>query len=343
MEIRSFSADDADMIASVVDLTNAATEVDAPFRHPETVRSYTGALRYGWDLETPETHAAWDDDGSLVGVLTLETSEWDNTHLVWAGITVHPDKRRRGHGTALLEFALGRAKEVSRRSIGIDGWDTPVARGFAAKHGLLRKSSAINRRQRLAAIDPSVLATMYDEATAAASGYELLRLVGRTPDDLLEAVAEVSASINDAPTDDLDIEDEMFSPERIANYETAQLEGGKRLYRVVARHTESGDLAGHSVVVVEDERPAFGEQHDTSVHRSHRGEGLASLLLEEAVKYAVSKGARAIEGYPVDHAHRDRWDTSGAYVGTVEMFRRCGFDEVGRRKPARPLMRRSRS
>ena len=285
MEIRSFSADDADTIASVVDLRNAANKVDAPFRHPETVRSYTAALRYGWDLETPETFAVWDDDGSLVGVLALETSEWDNTHLAWTGITVHPDKRRRGHGTALLEFALGRAKEVGRRSIGSDGWDTPVARGFAAKHGLLRKSSAINRRQRLAAIDPSVLGRMYDEATAAASGYELLHLVGRTPDDLLEAVAEVSASINDAPTDDLDIEDEVFPPERIANYETAQLEGGQRFYRVVARHTASGDLAGHSVVVVEADRPALGEQHDTSVHRSHRGHRLGLLLKADMVRW----------------------------------------------------------
>lgn len=77
------------------------------------------------------------------------------------------------------------------------------------------------------------------------------------------------------------------------------------------------------------------------VHRSHRGEGLASLLLDEAVKHALSKGARMVEGYPIDHAYRDRWDTSSAYVGTVEMFRRCGFEEVERRKPARPLMRRT--
>ena len=36
----------------------------------------------------------------------------------------------------------------------------------------------------------------------------------------------MSAAINDAPTDDLDIEDEVFSPERMRAYEAAQLARG---------------------------------------------------------------------------------------------------------------------
>ena len=42
-----------------------------------------------------------------------------------------------------------------------------------------------------------------------------------TPDDEHEALAVMTSAINDAPTDDLDIEDEVFDAERIRDYEIA--------------------------------------------------------------------------------------------------------------------------
>jgi RimJ/RimL family protein N-acetyltransferase len=119
---------------------------------------------------------------------------------------------------------------------------------------------------------------MYVEAAAAATDYELVRLVGRTPEDLLPAVAELTAAINDAPTDDLDIDDEVFPVERIRAYEAAQEGRELRMYRLLARHRVTGELAGHTVVVVEKERPQVAEQHDTSVVAAHRGHRLGLLL-----------------------------------------------------------------
>ena len=88
----------------------------------------------------------------------------------------------------------------------------------------------------------------------------------------------MTAAINDAPTDGLEIEDEVFSAERVRNYETAQLGQGQRLHRVVARHRETGELAGHTVVAVSGERPENAEQHDTAVVQAHRGHRLGLLL-----------------------------------------------------------------
>jgi hypothetical protein len=105
-----------------------------------------------------------------------------------------------------------------------------------------------------------------------------VRVFGRTPEALRPAVAEMTAAINDAPLDDLEIDDEVFPPERVDNYETATLARGHRLYRLMARHRETGELAGHTVVAVEEENPAIGHQHDTSVVRSHRGHRLGLLL-----------------------------------------------------------------
>ncbi|MGH3445880.1 MAG: hypothetical protein ACRDPB_10935 [Nocardioidaceae bacterium] len=135
----------------------------------------------------------------------------------------------------MLEHLVVRARAEGRTSIGIDGWDSPTTLGFAAKHGFERKSQAIQRRQVLADLDRGLLRKRYDEAATTASAYELVRIAGPTRAEMLDAVATMTAAINDAPTDDLDVEDEVFPPERIRRYEDAQAGRGNRFYRVLGR------------------------------------------------------------------------------------------------------------
>lgn len=284
MQIRRFTPDDHDTVVAAVELVNAALKVDSPFDQPFTERSYALMLRHGWDGEPPETHAAWEDN-RLVGVLAVDTSEWDNTHVGWLELVVHPDARGAGRGSELMAFAERRTRELGRTSIGTFGWDNEVTRGFAAKHGLPAKGTAVKRRQTLARLDRPTLEELHHDAAAHAADYELFRIVGRTPPELLGAVAEMTSAINDAPTDELDIEDEVFPAERIQGYESAQEALGQRLYRVVARHRGSGALAGHTVVVVDSERPWIGNQHDTSVVADHRGHRLGLLLKVDMLRW----------------------------------------------------------
>ncbi len=277
MDISRFGPDDSDQVAAYVEVENAARAADSPWVHPLTLHEADGRLRHGWDGEVATPYVGLVD-GVPVAVGSVSTSEWDNLHLAWLGVAVHPEHRRRGLASEMLEALVAEAAGRGRTSIGTDGWDAEAPRSFAKRHGLGEKSRAINRRQHLDAVDWAELERLHAGALAAASAYELVRREGRTPDDELEAVAEMSASINDAPTDDLDIEDEVFPPERIRAYENAQLARGHRLFRVFARHRETGELAGHTVVVVDDERPELGDQHDTSVVRSHRGHRLGLLL-----------------------------------------------------------------
>lgn len=75
-------------------------------------------------------------------------------------------------------------------------------------------------------------------------------------------------------------------------YETAQTEGGHRLHRVLGRHRATGVLAGHSVVVVDVERPWIGDQHDTSVLSAHRGHRLGLLLKTAMALHLVDAEGR---------------------------------------------------
>ena len=277
MEIEPFGPDDADRLAQYTAVVNAARAVDSPWQHPATLLSEEGRFRYGWDGEVESPYVGLVD-GVPVAVGRVATTDYDNLHLAWLGVQVHPEHRRRGHGTRMLEELVQEVQARCRTSIGIDGWDDEGARGFAARHGLEQKSAAIERRQQLAELDWVAIERLHAEASAAAAAYEIVRREGRTPDDELEQLAEMASAINDAPTDDLDIEDEVFSADRMRAYETSQLARGQRMFRTFARHRDTGEQAGHSVVLVDVERPHLAHQHDTSVVRSHRGHRLGLLL-----------------------------------------------------------------
>lgn len=60
------------------------------------------------------------------------------------------------------------------------------------------------------------------------------------------------------------------------------------------------------------------------VRPGHRGKGISHELLEGAVDYARSRGAPAVEGYPVDNADA-KVDLTMACVGTRGVFERAGF------------------
>lgn len=79
------------------------------------------------------------------------------------------------------------------------------------------------------------------------------------------------------------------------------------------------------------------------VRPGHRGAGISHSLLDGAVAYARSKGAPAVEGYPVDN-QGEKVDLTMAYVGTRKLFEDAGFlkaadtDSVSDKMP-RVLMR----
>ncbi|MGL4745541.1 MAG: GNAT family N-acetyltransferase [Dermatophilaceae bacterium] len=63
------------------------------------------------------------------------------------------------------------------------------------------------------------------------------------------------------------------------------------------------------------------------VRSGHRRRGVTHTLIEGAVAWAASRGASAVESYPVDPP--GRMDLTMAFVGTRAMFERAGFSVVG--------------
>lgn len=284
MQITPFGPDDAAEVKEWVELANAISAADAPWELEATPRIIEARFRHGWDGE-PATPYLARVDGTVVGGGNVSTSDYDNLHLAWFGLSVRPDHRRRGHGSAILAHLEDEARRRGRTTAGMAGWESDATRGFAARHGYEQKHQAINRRQRLADVDRGGLEAQYEEALARATDYRLERRALPTPEAELAELADMAAAINDAPRDGLDIEDEVFTADRMRGYEEACLARSERGYRVVARHVPTGSLAGQTVVLVDAERPAHGDQHDTSVVRAHRGHRLGLLLKAEMLRW----------------------------------------------------------
>ncbi len=75
------------------------------------------------------------------------------------------------------------------------------------------------------------------------------------------------------------------------------------------------------------------------VARGYRKRGVARQLLEAAVKFAAKRGAKIVEGYPIDAGDQKKNPLS-IFTGLVTTFAQSGFVEVARRSHARPIMRR---
>jgi GNAT superfamily N-acetyltransferase len=286
--------DPADLAGGLAVL-EAARRVDAPHTLPVTARSWTVDLTIGWDGEPSTVYLHRDGRGRAVGVLEVYLPERDNRHVAMLEVTVHPAVRRQGLGRALLEAGLDQARTVSRRTVWIDGYDTEASQGFAAELGLQPAIVEANRRQVMHDVDLADVSQVVAAAAAHATDYKLLLVTGPVPDELMEQMVVLVAAINDAPMDDLEFEDEAFSPERLRAFDAAQTAKGGRLYRVLARHRATGVLAGHTIVAVDSEHPWHAAQLDTSVLADHRGHRLGLLLKGTMIEWLAEAEPQLLE------------------------------------------------
>ncbi len=279
--------DDLEAVGAAVEILEASRRVDDPTAPEHDLELHQAWLRYGWDLHPEEQYLHVPEPGAEpVGVLAIELPFRDNRHLVWAGITVHPRVRRRGHGSAMMAEVLRRTREAERTTV----WmgcpsDDAGAAAFLAGKGFHYASHDARRRQRLVDVDPAEIARLRAEAEAAASGYHLERLTPPLSEKLVAEIAVVAESINDAPMGDLTWEREVYDTGLVRDIEAAREGRGDRLYRVVARQRATGALGGHTMVLTTPRRPTWASQGDTAVAREHRGHRLGLLLKIEMMAW----------------------------------------------------------
>ncbi len=276
LDPQTLDRDSCDELAAVA---NAASAIDSPHLTAVSGAHEQSRLRYGWDDRgTDHLLVARTDAGELAAYAEIELPRWDNQHLAAVGLQTHPGQRGIGFGSALLAEALHIIDEAGRTLLLSDAWADSHRARFWERRGVEGASRAAQRRLVTAELDWAHLDRLLADSEAASAAYEIVPLPMPAPDELIPGLLDLHRAMNDAPLDDLDIEDDVWTDERLRGYELAMTHRGIRLQRLLARRLSDGALGGHTVVAVEDERPWLGFQEDTAVVRGHRGHRLGLRL-----------------------------------------------------------------
>ncbi len=112
--------------------------------------------------------------------------------------------------------------------------------------------------------------------------------------------------------------------------------------RAVPRSTLPGVAQNRALSRILDHDPRAWWVTCFVVRREYRGEGVGVQLLRAAVDWATQNGASVLDGHPVDAGKLSGSPApSAVFTGTLSMFERTGFTEIGRTYPSRPVMRRA--
>ena len=271
-------------------LTEAARAHDDPGAIVETVEDVRNDVRYGSDLVPTRAVLLFDDVGEAVGHLGMWVPVHDNVQLVDGRFSVRPDRRGQGFGTRLLQELERRTRALGRTTLWVGAAaDDERAAAFLAGHGFTPASRDARRMQMLAEVDPATLDALERDAAAHSQDYVLERVIPPYDDAHLIELIPAMAAINDAPMGSLAFEDEVFDLARLRDAARAhQLRGGRNR-RVIARHRTTGEVAGHTYLVVRPWAPHEAGQWDTSVAAPHRGHRLGFALKIEMLRWLAEE------------------------------------------------------
>ncbi|MEU4336938.1 GNAT family N-acetyltransferase [Micromonospora lupini] len=269
-------------IASLLTALNAVLAADLPQDPPwreTSLREYLGEVMPGERRISWLAQAEPGDPGEAGAVL-------GQVHVLLLGdigvleVLVHPSVRRNGLGRELVLRAARRVYHEGFQSIGVEVvGDTPAV-GFYESLGFTREYVETRSVLDLTSVDWVELAEM---ASGIGAGYHLEFYPGGPPDDLIESYARAKAEVRDV--DDGELRPSSYDPERLRDSLDTLHRRGMKPYIVLARHEQSGEVAGLTEVVVPAQHPTRADQYDTIVTQDHRGYGIdraikARMLLE---------------------------------------------------------------
>ena len=223
--------------------------------------------------------------GAVCGVADIELYRRENLRLARAELRVLPAHRRRGIGSSLLAAIEQIAEATGRTELsGMD--ETPVraahyedaAGPFAVRHGFT-SAQVMERRELRLPLSRRHARALADSPMSRQPGYSLITLVDRWPDELIEDRCELGRRMStDVPAGEQELEEEVWDEARVRQIEAAFAAQNRANVITVARHDDSGRLAGFTEIAVPLGAPESVWQHDTLVMREHRGHGLGFAM-----------------------------------------------------------------
>jgi GNAT superfamily N-acetyltransferase len=210
-------------------------------------------------------------DGPVAGTGYLVLEGDQPADMAAIDVTIRPDFRRRGLGTALLRAITMAAS--ARQCLLIEGLEEGSAgQAWAASLGF-----TVVQRTVLLSLGLTGAGAVRWQVPAPA-GYRLVQWTGSTPSDLLASYAAARDAMREAPHGDLSFTEPAWTPDRIRDEEATAKARECELRVAVAVHEPTAQIAGLTCLEVCRSRPSVAVQQDTVVLAAHRGHGLGAWI-----------------------------------------------------------------
>lgn len=262
-----------------------------------------------------------------IGAIALTVPLRDNRHRVDVELYVDPESRRRGVGSAMLEFVRTRARELGRRVIASevfrpyegagrtfvdadraaepadlgtgDSRTAALVPGIAfAEHHTFAFAIGELRSECPLPLEPTLIRAIAEEAQPFHEGFELRSWSGDVPEEFVDQWAQMEGLIEtEAPTGEREIEPSATSAADIREQEAILAAQGRTSFAAIALDP-SGDIAAYTQLV-HSSAESMVYQWGTLVRAEHRGHRLgAAVKAAAAGEFARSElAARAIITY----------------------------------------------
>jgi GNAT superfamily N-acetyltransferase len=268
-------------------------------------------------------------DGRTVAAGFVAMSVLDNLDAAVVGVHVHPEVRRRGHGSVLLAAVEAGARDRGRTLLdaeatwsydaGPDGAGTPGAE-FARARGYRLGLSDVKRTLALPVPD-ALLHELAAEAAPHHAGYTLRSWAGPVPEDLAAGwVLLTSTLMTEAPLGELTREPELPDVATLRAGEEMTAKQGRTTYNTVAIAPD-GAVVAYTDIATTVHEPGVAYQWGTLVRRDARGHrlGLAVKVANQRLLQRERPDITTVTTYNADvNAHM---------IGVNE---RLGFRPVAR-------------
>jgi mycothiol synthase len=261
-EIDARSAPD-DVLARFHALEVVWHEERNPGHPPRSVEEVVAFHRH---LPTTQTSCHWLADGGSAALYVHGPTA------TFLELRVEPARRRRGLGTALLERALARCREIEVEALR-SAHSTAAGAAFAAAVGARGEQRIVEsvldlRTAELPEPDPP-------------EGFHLLTWLGRVPEEHLAAYAVARTAMDDAPAPE-GMDFPSWTAEKVRASEES-LARRNREMRLTAAMNAEGEIGAFTELRV-SRGSTLGFTDDTGTVAAHRGRGLARAVKVESLR-----------------------------------------------------------
>lgn len=305
MEVRLIDPADEGALAEFGTVFVASDTEQWPAQIGFTLPDFRAFARFKGKSRRWELLAAGEGAGPILGVGTMEFPLLENPHSTEIMLAVHPDHRRRGAGTALVDKMVERALGDGRRSLN-SIVDMPLSmaadhpsRPFVRKMGFEATLSG-NLRQLRVPMDQVRRDELRQVVAGApdAANYRTLTFESPWPSEFLDDECTLLRVMStDEPAGDGERQAETWDEERLRENDVLLSARGARKLVAVAQHLPSGQLVAMTELLLADHTPAQSWQMITVVHPEHRGHrlGLAVKLANVDFLAERAPGVRMVQ------------------------------------------------